>query len=167
MKIFTRSFLFLLVIIINEKAFSQNVLLNIITKNSGVVNENKTVFLEVSIFNTNATKTIPGYKLRPQISFPANLVSIADTGHVLPAGWKIVSNKNAVVILSNGTDIIPENGSRTILIAMQGKSIGGPSTISANLTFSDGKAPGLIVGTPTIGDNAADNTSTTTIKVLQ
>lgn len=167
MKIFTRTFLFLLIIIINEKAFSQNVLLNIITQNSGVVNKNKEVFLEVSISNTNPIKSIPEYKLRPQISFPANLVSIADTGHVLPLGWKITSNKNGVVLLSNGTDVIPENGNRKILLAMHSIAIGGPSSISATLTFSDGKAPGAIVGTPLVGDNIADNNSTTTIKVLQ
>lgn len=167
MKIFTCSFLLLLAIAKYEIAFSQNVLLNVLTQNSGIVSKNKLVFLEVSISNTSATKTVPAYKLRPQISFPENLVSIADTGHTLPAGWKIISNKNAVVILSNGTDMIPENASRTILIAMRAKEIGGPSTISGNLTFSDGKAPGLIVGTATIGDNVADNASTTTIKVLR
>ncbi len=166
MKIFTCSLLLLLAIIKYDNAFSQNVLLNVLTQNSGIVSKNKLVFLEVSISNTSASKTVPAYKLRPQISFPANLVSIPDEGHTLPTGWKIISNKNAVVILSNGTDMIPENASRTILIAMRAKDVGGPSTISGNLTFSDGKAPGLIVGTATIGDNVADNASTTTIKVL-
>jgi hypothetical protein len=166
MKIFTCGFLLLLAITKYENVFSQNVLLNILTQNTGIVSKNKLVFLEVSISNTSGTKTVPAYKLRPQISFPANLVSIADSGHTLPAGWKIVSNKNAVVILSNGTDIIPQNASRTILIAMRAKAVGGPYTISGNLTFSDGKAPGLMVGTATVGDNIADNTSTTTVKVV-
>ncbi len=167
MKISLHFFTFLVLISASKVTFSQNILLNVLTKNSGTVNKNEIAFLEISISNTSATKTVAKYKVRPQISFPTNLVSIPDTGHVLPMGWQIISNKNGVVTLSNGLDAIPENQSRTILIAMRGIKVGGPSTIAGNLTFSNGKAPGSIVGTPPVGDNVADNASRSTIKVLK
>jgi hypothetical protein len=167
MKIFTCGFLLLLAIIKYENAFSQNVLLNVLTQNTGIVSKNKSVFLEISISNTSANKTVPAYKLRPQISFPANLVSIPDTGHILPIGWKIISNNDGVVFLSNGTDAMPENTNRTILILMKGKKIGGPSTIIGNLVFSNGLEPGSAVGVSTLGDNNRDNISSSTITVLK
>jgi hypothetical protein len=167
MKIFKPSFLFLLITLGSKSVFSQNIMLNVLTQNSGIVSKNKLVFFEVSIANTSATKAVSSYKLRPQISFPPNLVSIPDTGHILPKGWKIISNKNGVVLLSNGLDIIPENGSRTLLIAMLGKEVGGPSTISGNLTFSNGTPPGTVVGAALVGDNVADNASTSSIKVVK
>jgi hypothetical protein len=167
MKIFKPSFLFLMITLGSKSVFSQNIMLNVLTQNSGIVSKNKLVFFEVSIANTSATKAVSSYKLRPQISFPPNLVSIPDTGHILPKGWKIISNKKGVVLLSNGSDIIPENGSRTLLIAMLGKEVGGPSTISGNLTFSNGIVPGSAVGAALVGDNLADNASTSSIKVVK
>lgn len=167
MKIFKHSFLSFLIIIFSKNVFAQNVLLNVLTLNSGVVSKNKFVFLEVSITNTSAAISVPLYKLKPQISFPANLVSIADTGHILPNGWKIISNKNAVVTLTNGEDEIPTNTTRTILIAMKAKEVGGPLTISGNLYFSNGIAPGNVAGVSTIGDNKGDNVSSSSIKVVQ
>lgn len=151
----------------SENVFSQNVMVNVLTHNSGIVKKNSNIFFEIKIFNTSATRQIPAYTIRPQISFPSTLVAIADTGHILPKGWGILSNKNGVVTLSNGTDIIPENENRTILISLQGKSIGGPSTIIGNLFFSNGVAPGSMAGSSLKGDNTADNSSTSSIKVIK
>jgi hypothetical protein len=53
-----------------------------------------------------------------------------------------------------------------ILIAIQGKEAGGPSTIIGQLSFSDGNVPGTAMGTLP-GDDASDNSSTTTIKVVR
>ena len=150
-----------------KSAASQDVLLNILTQNSGLVNKNGTVFLEVTVCNTSSTITTPPYKLKPQISFPSELVSIPDTGHILPPGWAIIFNEGSVIKLSNGTDEIPATGCRTILILMKAKNIGGPSTISGNLNFSNGIAPGSMSGNATPGDNPADNSSTSTIKVIE
>jgi hypothetical protein len=159
--------LLILAVLSAKHASAQDVLLNILSQNSGAVSKNQTVFLEVTVCNTSSAITVPAYKLRPQISFPSALISISDSGHVLPPGWTITSNTGSVVFLSNGTDQLPTNGCRTILIAMQGKSIGGPSTISGNLTFSNGIAPGSTPGPATPGDNPADNASTSTIKVIR
>lgn len=151
----------------SKSAASQDVLMNILTQQSGIININGTVFLEITVCNKSSTTAIPVYKLRPQVSFPANLVNIPDSGHVLPPGWSITSNKGAVIMLTNGTDELAIHECRTILIAAKGKSPGGPSTISGTLTFSNGLAPGTTAGAATVGDNPADNTSTTSIKVIQ
>lgn len=165
MKIFKFIFLVIAGSCIAKNAASQDVLMNILTQNSGIININGTVFLEITVCNKSSTTAIPVYKLRPQISFPSEIVNIPDTGHVLPPGWTITFNKAAVIRLSNGTDEIPLHGCRTILIAIMGKTAGGPSTISGTLTFSNGIEPGTAAGAATPGDNPADNTSTTTIKV--
>jgi len=147
--------------------YAQNSMINVLTRNSGVVKKGEIIFFEVSINNTSPTTSIPLYKLRPQISFPINLVDIPATGHILPKGWAITSNSKGVVTLTNGTDFIEENGNRTILIAMKGKAEGGPSTIMGNLIFSNGVAPGSGVGVPLPGDNMADNSSTSSIIVVK
>ncbi len=167
MKVFKLFLLFLICSFVSKNAASQDFLLNILTQNSGIVNKKGSVFLEITVCNKSATTVSAAYKLRPQISFPSDLVSIPDSGHILPPGWTITYNNGSVVRLSNGSDQIPETGCRTILILMKGKGIGGPSTIAGNLTFSNGIAPGSTAGTATSGDNPADNASTTTIKVIK
>jgi hypothetical protein len=145
-------------------AASQNVLVNILTRNAGIVKKGKHVFLEVTINNTNASAFVNVFKVKAQISVPSGIVKIADTGHDLPTGWTIISNDGSTITLSNGKDMIAGSDSRTILIAMEGIKTGGPSTISAQLTFSNGESPGSAPGT-LAGDNPADNSSTTTVKV--
>lgn len=167
MKIFRQLFLTTIVAFVSFTCVSQNVMINVLSKNSGVVKKGETIFFEVTIYNTSTTKALQIYKIRPQISFPSALITIPVNGHVLPKGWIITSNKNGVVILSNGTDIIPENTSRTILIAMKGVGIGGPSSIMGNVFFSNGIEPGILNGIATKGDNIADNSSTSTIRVMQ
>lgn len=157
--------LFLLLSSANLNA--QNVMINVLTQNSGKVNTGEIIFFEIKISNTSATKSVQPYLLRPQISFPYNLVEVPTTGHILPKGWEITANKNGVVYLTNGTDIIAENENRIILIAIKGKTKGGPVSIFGNLTFSNGIAPGSQVGPPLSGDNIADNTSTSSIIVTQ
>ncbi|CAN5871931.1 hypothetical protein BH11BAC4_BH11BAC4_04610 [soil metagenome] len=165
MKIFRLLLIVMSVVCVSKNATAQDVMLNILTQNSGRVNINEQVFLEITVCNTNATVTVPVYKLKPQISFPSAIVSIPHSGHVLPAGWALTFNEGAVIKLSNGTDQVPPGQCRTILILMKGKASGGPSTISANLNFSNGVAPGTLSGSATPGDNPADNASTTTIQV--
>ena len=148
-------------------ASSQNILMNILTRNSGIVSKGKIVFLEVTVCNTDETDSVPVYKLKPQISIPDGIAHIPPTGHTLPDGWTIISNNGSTIRLSNGTDRIPAHGCRTILIAMEGKAIGGPSTVSANLLFSNGESPGAISGGPTRGDNPADNSSTSTCTIIR
>lgn len=166
MKKLLQTAIFLLIIFHAIDLYSQNVMINVLTQNAGIVKKGELIFFEVTITNTSPIKSLTMYKVRPQIIFPTTLVSIPDTGHVLPKGWAITSIKNGVVMLSNGTDIIAENGSRTILIAFTGKSIGGPNTIIGNIFFSNGITPGTQSGPPTKEDNIADNFSSSVIKVF-
>lgn len=144
---------------------AQNMSMNILVRNSGKVITGETVMLEITVCNLNASVTAPVYRLRPQISVPATVV-IADAGHVLPTGWSIVAGKDAQVWLSNGTDSIAGGDCRTILIALTGIKTGASSTVSGNLLFSNGVAPGNVRGTSLPGDVPEDNHSTSTVEVL-
>lgn len=161
--LFLVAFLFLL----SENIFSQNVMLNVLTRSDGIVKKNSVIFFEVTISNTSPTKSITSYRLRPQLSFPNNLVNIPDRDHVLPKGWIILSNKEGVVVLSNGTDEMLGNENRTILIAVKGKVAGGPSVILGNLGFSNGISPGSVSAPSLVGDSPVDNISSSTIKVIK
>ena len=153
-------------IFLTKPVIAQNVTLNILTQNSGLVKKGETVYLDVSINNMSSTDSVPAYKLKPKISVPSN-VSIEETGHNLPHGWTITSNSGADITLSNGKDRIPALARRTILILLKAKNAGGPSTISGQMLFSNGIAPGLIPGASTSGDSASDNISTTTCKTIK
>ena len=146
---------------------AQNVSINILTHSSGVAKKGNNIFLEITINNTSPADSVPAYKLRPQISIPVSIASIANKGHKLPEGWKIIFNEGGVLRLTNGIDRIPPDASRTILLLIDGKTTGGPSAISANLLFSSGNEPGTASGTATPGDNPSDNSSTTSIEVVK
>ena len=141
-----------------------NASINVLMQNSGMVNAGETQFLQVNVGNTGPTSSIGVYKVKVQISAPSAIVSIPATGHNLPAGWTINSNNGATMNLSNGTDVIPVGQSRQILIAIQGNTIGGPSTVSGQLSFSNGISPGTAPGTLT-GNSTADDNSTSTVQV--
>lgn len=156
MKFLKLFFLFCLGALTFKGVTAQNVSINILTLNSGQVNVGGTVFIQVDVTNTDATGVVVANKVRPQISVPAAICNIPATGHTLPAGWSIVSNTGSVIRVINTSDPIPANTTRTILIAVNGTVVGGPSAVSGNLTFN-GPAPA--------GDNTADNSSTSAITV--
>jgi hypothetical protein len=150
--------------LLSGKAFTQNISVNALTQNSGVVNQGGSVFFEVTVCNTSSTVTAPTNKIRIQISAPSAICVVPATGHSLPTGWSIVSNTGSVIRVCNGTDAIPTNGCRTVLIALQGTSVGGPSTVQAQLQFTNGTSCSTNGG-GTAGDNTADNSSTSTLTV--
>lgn len=149
-----------------SSAPAQNALINIVTKNTGIVHKSGTVFLEVTINNTDPAAYIDVYKIRAKISVPVAISSIAATGHELPTGWTILSNDGSTINLSNGKDMIAANDFRVLLIAIKGNHIGGPSTVAGQLSFSDGTPPGSATGS-LHGDNSADNFSTSTCQVIK
>ena len=165
MKALTISVIFVLSFIICECAFSQNILINVLSKNGGVIKSGEIGYLEISICNTSSIIPLMAYKIKPQVSFPVSIVAISDTGHILPSGWSILSSTDGIIRLSNGSDQVPPNNCRTALIAFKGISKGGPLTISGNVLFSNGEFPGTVSGPSTYGENTADNTSSTTCKV--
>ena len=166
MKSFARIIFILAGIATYHTASAQNVSINILTQNSGVVTRGRTSFLEVAVNNTDPNAYVGIFKIQVKISVPADIVSIPDEGHSLPTGWTITSNTGSTITLSNGKNMIASRDGRTILIALQGKKTGGPSTITGQLSFSTGESPGTAPGSLS-GDSPADNSSTTTIKVLR
>jgi hypothetical protein len=132
--------------------------------NSGIVNLNSTLDLQITIGNTG-TANIPASKLRPVISVPSIVTILADglqTG--LPTGWSIVSNTGSQIRICNGADVIPGNSSRTIIIKVQAVAIGGPLTFSGQLNY--GGATCAAIGAAPSGNNTADDNATSTITVV-
>ena len=143
-----------------------NANLQLLTLNSGQVNQGAVVDLQVSVGNTG-TNDIGVNKVRAQISIPiaiaTALPTVQQTG--LPAGWIILTNTGGAITVCNGTDIIPGGQQRQIFIKIQGTALGGPSTINGSLSFGPGS--GVCTGPGSLpGDNTADNTSTSSITVV-
>ncbi len=151
----------------NASGQQANATLNILTLNSGVVTQGGMVDIQVTVGNTGPTSAIGVNKVRPQISTPAALVTVLPNAQQtgLPQGWTILSNNGSVIQLCNGTDVIGVGEQRQILIKIQGVNVGGPSTITGNLSFGPGTAVCTGLGTLP-GDLPADNTSNTTIQVV-
>lgn len=141
---------------------AQNTSINVLTLNSGVVKKGELVFFEVTVNNTDPEVLTGVYKLKVQVSIAdSNTIVIKTDGHNLPTGWQIIENTGTIITLSNGKDIIAPNDARKLLIALEGKKIGGPIMIVGHLHFSNGLAPGSEPGVLS-GDNPADNFSTST-----
>lgn len=163
-RIFT---LLLLFSIVHGSTIAQNASINIQIQKGGIVKVGESLFLEVWVNNTDADYPIPVYKLKPQISLSEQSGAIALEGHVLPEGWNVLSNQKGVITLSNGMDIIGPGDARTILIAIIGKSTGGPFTLAGKLIFANGMPPGNTTGPATPNDIPADNFSTTTFSCVK
>ena len=163
----TGLFIFLIIsVLFCKNALSQNVSVNVITQNAGLVKKGAFVFFDVTINNTDPVAMAGVYKLKVQVSIAdSSAVIIKSTGHSLPTGRQIINNTGTVITLSNGKDIIAPNDARTLLIALEGKNAGGPANVSGQLSFSDGVAPGTAPGSMA-GDNPADNFSTSTCTVI-
>jgi hypothetical protein len=143
-----------------------NAFINVLTLNSGQVNQGQVVDVQVSVGNTGPS-FIGRNKVRAQISIPiaiaTALPNAQQTG--LPAGWIITANTGGTITICNGTDQIPAGEQRQILIKVQGTAAGGPSTVAGVLSFGPGT--GVCTGPGSLaGDNTADNTSTSTIQVI-
>jgi hypothetical protein len=164
MKLF-KLFITIIFLFVTKYGNSQNVMLNILTQKSGIVKKGENLFLDVSIANTNQKDFVGIYKIKLQISVPIEIASIDTVGHVLPTGWKISSNNGSSIIISNGLDMMAASTNRNILISIKGNKIGGPSTISGQITFSNGVAPGTGYGSLKY-DLLGDNISSTTCKVI-
>ncbi|MBC7936596.1 MAG: SprB repeat-containing protein [Rhizobacter sp.] len=167
MKLFKLILLFLAgAFAISSAAGQANAALNIVMGNAGTTNLGGTNLLQITVNNTGPTSSIGVYKVRVQVSVPTAICEVApfalQTG--LPSGWTITSQTAGGIFLSNGTDVIPVGAARNIFIVINGTALGGPSSINAGLTFSNGIAPGTGFGS-LAGDNPLDNTGLTSITV--
>ena len=162
-----RRFLLLIILVwLAQNCASQNISINILSQKSGTARIGDTIYVELTILNTDPTDTLPVYKLRPLISIPASAVELATDGHSLPEGWEFIQRERGAVRLTNGTDRMEPNSGRRIILKLIGRQTGGPHKIAANLMFSNGATPGSSPGTSTKGDNPADNSSITTCQIL-
>lgn len=166
MKQFYLLFFFLLQLISFRSISQSNASINILTQNSGIVFNGGVGYVQVDIGNNGPASPIGVNKVRAQISVPSIaqvLPNIEQDG--LPAGWIILTNNGSVIQICNGTDIIPVNAARTILIKVKGITLGGPSTVVGVLSFGPGT--GVCTGPGSLpGDVTADNTSTSSITVI-
>jgi hypothetical protein len=141
-----------------------NLSINIVTANLGIVSQNSIINLNVQVTNTGANPAGVN-KISTVISVPSNIALIVgdvqQTG--LPAGWIINSNDGETIDICNGSDNIPGGVSRNFVVKIQGTTVGGPSTISGALDFTNGVCGN--VGFTLAGDNQSDNSSTTTMTV--
>jgi hypothetical protein len=167
MKLFKILILLSAVIVIHTTVSAQaNAYINILTQNSGLVNLGGTVNIQIEVGNTGPN-SIAASKIKTALTVPVALVSILPNAQQtgLPPGWTILSNTaGGVITLCNGTDVIPANQQRTILIKVQGNNLGGPSTLIGQLSFSGGTncgSPGSLSGNSTADDN-----STSSIQVV-
>lgn len=157
-------------------AVAQDVGINIISQENSV-NDGEwakdapegTVTILVTICNNSGGSTnVPSYKLRPLISVPSAIVKVAPAGKQtgLPAGWTILTLTDGSIRLSNGTDQLPPAECREFPIYLEPVAEGGPLTVTSTLSFSNGNAPGSAVGPQTVGNNPANDNSTTTVKII-
>ncbi len=135
----------------------------VLPANSGVVAVGAPLDLQITIGNTG-TANIVAFKLRPIITVPAIVTFLPDAQQTgLPAGWSIVSNTGAQLRICNGSDVIPGSGNRTIILKVQGVTIGGPTTFSGQLNF--GGASCAASGAAPSGNVTADDNATSTLTV--
>lgn len=146
--------------------YSQNVGISIQAENAGKIQIGNSIYLKLYISNTSPTLTLNAYKIRPLFFIPS-IISVAPTGHIMPAGWTLLSSDAGSFRLSNGTGTIPPNTQREILIKIQGIGLGGPSVVQANMQFASGSAPGTNPGPPTSGNLTADDAASVNIEVLE
>jgi large repetitive protein len=167
MKLFKTLLLIFAAIFLTGNIYGQaNAFINILTQNSGQVNIGNNVFVQVDVGNTGPVSNIGANRVRAKIDVPIAICSILPNAQQtgLPAGWTITANTGSSITVCNGSDIIAPNTQRTILIAVKGDVLGGPSTIAGNLLFSNGTSctiPGSLAG-----DNTADNISQSSIQVI-
>lgn len=158
-------FTIIFLVFTGKNVIAQNVMINILSQNAGIVKKGKKLFVEVSIVNANSQDFVNIYKLKATITVPKEIVSIDSIGTILPTGWKVLSNDGTSIVLSNGMDMIAAKDDRKILIPLKANKVGGYSTIAGSLTFSNGIAPGNEPGSLK-NDLLGDNNSTTTCKVI-
>jgi len=132
--------------------------------NSGEVALGAILDLRVDIGNTGSANIVAS-KLRPVITVPPLVTFLPDAQQTgLPAGWVIVSNTGSQLRICNGSDIVPGSAIRTIILKVQGATLGGPQTFLGQLNF--GGATCAVNGPAPSGNNIADDVATSTITVV-
>jgi Secretion system C-terminal sorting domain len=130
--------------------------------NSAEVPVGATLDLLITVGNTG-TASITANRVRPRISVPTIVEILPDAQQTLPAGWSIVSSTTQAINICNGTDIIPVNGNRSIIIKVKGVSSG--SAGSSVQLFFGGTGSCTATG-PAQNSNVNDDAGSLTLTVV-
>ena len=132
--------------------------------NSGEVAIGATLDLLVTIGNTGAA-SITANRVRPRITLPPIVELLPDAQQSLPAGWSIIGTSTTQIInICNGTDIIPVNGVRNIIIKVKGVSLGSVQTFSGQLFF--GGTGSCTTTGPAQNSTTTDDFATSSLTVI-
>lgn len=138
---------------------AQNVSLNVLVLNSGVVPQNGTGTVEATI-NTltgsgGQTTPVAIGKINLQISVPSSL-RFATSQTNLPTGWTVRNNSGSVINICNSSTTLAYNSATILPITLEGVTVtSGTPTLSGQLSFKTNcSAPGSLAG-----DNPSDNGS--------
>lgn len=140
-------------------ASAQNVSLNMLVLNSGVIPTGGTGTLQATINATTGTagqsSPVATGKVNVQITVPPSLI-ISSTQNGLPTGWTVRNNNGTVINICNSTATLAVNTAEDLLITVEGvTATTGSPTISGQISFrTNCNAPGSLSG-----DNPSDNTS--------
>ncbi len=157
---------FLLLFVIVLESYGQNVMIGITAKNEGMVKLGDEIMVEITIHNASSRYgSVLPFRLKPQFNVDVKNLKFGDNGHQLPTGWSIVGNEEGDLRLSNGTDSIPPNASRSIRLKIKAVKTSTGNKVLANLFFANGRPPGNLPGPSLEGDLSADNSSFIIINV--
>lgn len=140
-------------------ANAQNVSINMLVLNSGVIPLDGNGTLQATINATTGTagqsSPVAAGKINVQITVPPSII-ISSTQNNIPAGWSIRNNNGSVINLCNSSSTVAVNTAVNLQIDLQGvSSTTGSPTISGQISFrTNCSAPGSLSG-----DNASDNSS--------
>jgi hypothetical protein len=139
------------------QSFAQQVNINILAVPESIP-KGETGYIQVDVCNVDAFNlTAPANKLRPLISVPGNvtITGVTDVNGNPLTGFNVLSQSTSSVRLL-ATEPLPPFECFSFRVVVQGATIGASDVVTGTLGFQ---------GPPTIGDNPADNNSTSGVAV--
>jgi hypothetical protein len=140
-------------------ASAQNVSLNMLVLNSGVIPTGGTGTLQATINATTGTagqsNPVVSGKVNVQVTVPPSL-NISATQNGLPTGWTVRNNNGTVINICNSSTTLAVNTAEDLLITVEGvTATTGSPAISGQISFrTNCTAPGSLAG-----NNPADDAS--------
>jgi SprB repeat len=131
--------------------------------NSAEVPTGATLDLLITVGNTG-TASITANRVRPRITVPTIVEILPDAQQTgLPSGWSIVSSTTQAINICNGTDIIPVNGNRSVIIKVRGVS---PGSAGSSVQLFFGGTGSCTATGPAQNSNVNDDAGSLTLTVV-